>query len=141
MMMMITMKFRPVSPMSSSFEPCVIPKIVNFHFQENSTHILGLLMSEHNFWVFLQISHSLGLFSSSKPPTVCGFDIEWKVNYNPGESQRKTAVFQLCLTETECFVFHASAMLSKVFQFFNQCSYFLKGQNYGFPFHICFLGI
>lgn len=53
------------------------------------------------------------LFSSPKMPKFCGFDIEWKVNYNAGEGLRKTALIQICLSEDECYVFHISAMIGR----------------------------
>ena len=43
-------------------------------------------------------------------PIICGFDIEWKVTYEAGKGPRKTAVFQMCTSENECYVFHVSAM-------------------------------
>eukprot|EP00112_Aurelia_sp_Birch-Aquarium-sp1_P021840 Seg5975.1 transcript_id=Seg5975.1/GoldUCD/mRNA.D3Y31 product="Werner syndrome ATP-dependent helicase" protein_id=Seg5975.1/GoldUCD/D3Y31 len=42
--------------------------------------------------------------------TACGFDIEWKVSYKAGEGMRDTAVFQICSSEMDCYVFQVSAM-------------------------------
>ena len=54
------------------------------------------------------------IFSPHKP-IVCGFDIEWKVNFRAGEGLCKTALLQICTSEKECFLFHLAAMNGKAF--------------------------
>ena len=55
-------------------------------------------------------------FRSLHQPITCGFDIEWRVTYKAGEGPRKTAVFQLCMSEKECFIFHISAMTGSIYE-------------------------
>ncbi|XP_065052837.1 bifunctional 3'-5' exonuclease/ATP-dependent helicase WRN-like isoform X1 [Rhopilema esculentum] len=50
------------------------------------------------------------MLDSPHKPIVCGFDIEWKVNYRAGEGLCKTALLQICTSEKECFLFHLAAM-------------------------------
>ncbi|XP_066924928.1 bifunctional 3'-5' exonuclease/ATP-dependent helicase WRN-like [Clytia hemisphaerica] len=48
---------------------------------------------------------------SLQKPMVIGFDIEWKVSYAQGV-YHKTAIIQLCIDETKCYVFHLTHMTS-----------------------------
>ncbi|BFZ25402.1 hypothetical protein BsWGS_28441 [Bradybaena similaris] len=48
---------------------------------------------------------------SSPDPVAVGFDMEWPVSFQKGSSS-KTALIQLCFSETACYLFHVSAMLT-----------------------------
>lgn len=47
---------------------------------------------------------------TSSDPVAVGFDMEWPVSFQKGSSS-KTALIQLCFSETACYLFHVSAML------------------------------
>ena len=48
------------------------------------------------------------IFRSSDGPVICGFDIEWKPNFEKGQNN-KTAVIQICPSEEDCYIFHISS--------------------------------